>query len=83
LLVTKSKSRYSYALAKTNFFVEEVRQQFKLPETDNYKDFIELQKLKQANIDKATAPATGRDNLCVYILLTSLLKARRTLNLNC
>jgi Reverse transcriptase (RNA-dependent DNA polymerase)/Endonuclease-reverse transcriptase len=51
-LSQKSRSRFSYALADTTFFVEEIREQFKLPKTQNYKDFIELQYSKLASIDE-------------------------------
>jgi hypothetical protein len=40
-----------YALANTIFFVEVIREKFKLPETPNFKLFRELQYSKQATIN--------------------------------
>jgi hypothetical protein len=48
----KSRSRLAYALADTIFFVEEIFEKFDLPETQNYKDFLELQYSKLASIDE-------------------------------
>jgi hypothetical protein len=46
-----TKSRLVDALANTIFFVEEIREKFKLPETPNFKLFRELQYLKLATIN--------------------------------
>jgi hypothetical protein len=46
-----TKSRLVYALANTIFFVEEIREKFKLPETPNFKLFRELQYSKLATIN--------------------------------
>ena len=45
------KSRYTYKLAATGYFIDDLRRKFSLPETDSYNKFITNQTFKNTCID--------------------------------